>query len=1034
MHMQPQHTHPHGHPTQPHHPHQQHSYQNNPNNYPNPYPHAHNQQGPTSGPGPGPGPSNQYNAMQPYNSNQSGYQNYQHGYPNYQNQNYWNSPQQQQPYQQQEVKTEPYYNNCMPYDSNNQWIKQEDVKVKQEVDTKPKINILSDICISNTFDGRGPVAPEKKINILSDIKLEPKSESIDISDDVKKESSQDDQKKNDSLDIKVEKTDLDDDVKLLSPVKVAKEDTGIPYDWAIELLKDYVPGFIENSAKMEILFSIVRESLALGDRLLVFSQSLITLDLVEQFLQMNIVPGDTVKWAKNTSYYRLDGSTTALEREKLINEFNSNSKVYLFLVSTRAGSLGINLIGANRVVVLDASWNPCHDTQAVCRVYRYGQRKPCFVYRLVVDNCLEKKIYDRQINKQGMSDRVVDECNPDAHLTMKDVTTLCWDDDRETEEKDWSYCKDKYIDVVLQKVLAKHGKSFNKEPFQHESLLIDRKDKQLSSLEKRMAKRGYEREKQAARQPNYSAGTGVRHRPVASVRPMQQAGEPRLSKWIPAEHWQRQGMTAQEMTLPLDVVIPTVQPDKGKIVLKAGQKVLILKSPKGVYMQLESGKIVSIKTAIKVRGKVDEDSSNSTTPPSQPSPSPPPNIPLTIKHSPSVSVTTTPPKRAVKPFVPTPRLNIRGRAPIPPRLTQRPMKKVQMNKALPAAEEHAISSGDDEPADDKRLNFPHRDGMPKQSSVRRDAPPHRDVSMRDVRPVRHMANQPHFNNHTKLSGNKGTSALQQLEKSTTAIISESKQPFQETLNSITKSYPDDETKPVNSQPITIDDEPEEKTSHQPQRASQPTHPHPQTSTKPNIPPTSEYANQYGSYYGYNMQPYSAHPHPPQPPIHPYGGYAAQTAPPSYDMSAYPPQSTQPHQAQHTPHAPSTIQQPTSHPPQQPPAQNSQQQQTSHVQQTSQGQSYNYGGYPPHIYSTPPQYPSQPYEYPAHAPPPPASQPQTQTQPMYSTPYSYQQYPPPGPAAPQPVYSTAPNPSVYSTDYQYASAQDANAPPYYPPQT
>lgn len=286
-----------------------------------------------------------------------------------------------------------------------------------------------------------------------------------------------------------------------------KKDDSIPYDWAVELMKGYTSDLIENSPKMQVFLLILEESVRKGDRILLFSQSLLTLNVIEKFLQKLKIPNTDLHWAKNVSYFRLDGSTVAQERERLINNFNYNPNVYLFLVSTRAGSLGINLVGANRVIVFDASWNPCHDTQAVCRVYRYGQTKPCYVYRFVMDACLEKKIYDRQVSKQGMSDRVVDECNPEAHLSMKEVTSFCFDDDDVTEVREFTENKEEYKDLVVQKLLDDHSKQLTKKPFQHESLLVDHKEKKLSASEKRMAKRGYELEKLNSSKPAYSYTT-----------------------------------------------------------------------------------------------------------------------------------------------------------------------------------------------------------------------------------------------------------------------------------------------------------------------------------------------------------------------------------------------------------------------------------------------------------------------------------------------------------------------------------------------
>ena len=109
-------------------------------------------------------------------------------------------------------------------------------------------------------------------------------------------------------------------------------------------------------------------------------------------------------------YFRLEGSTNIKKRQKLVDQFNDpEGKEFVFLLSSKAGGCGINLIGANRLVLFDPDWNPAADQQALARVWRDGQKKNCFVYRFIATGTLEEKIFQRQAHKQALSSCVVDD-------------------------------------------------------------------------------------------------------------------------------------------------------------------------------------------------------------------------------------------------------------------------------------------------------------------------------------------------------------------------------------------------------------------------------------------------------------------------------------------------------------------------------------------------------------------------------------------------------------------------------------------------
>lgn len=261
----------------------------------------------------------------------------------------------------------------------------------------------------------------------------------------------------------------------------------------------YIPSDMEfdinMSGKLVVLEHILRLCAQSGDKLLLFSQSLFSLDLVEIFLE-HLSKDKKQRWKKDEDYYRLDGQTDVVKRQQDVDKFNDerNKRSRLFLISTKAGGIGINLVGANRCIIFDACWNPSYDTQSIFRIYRFGQKKDVFVYRFLAQGTMEEKIYQRQVTKQSLSHRVIDEHQIDRHFTSQEINELYYFEPDFFDEK--SIVFDIPEDQLLKSLLVDCKRWISKY-HEHDSLLENKLNEGLSEEERKVAWEEYENEKNA---------------------------------------------------------------------------------------------------------------------------------------------------------------------------------------------------------------------------------------------------------------------------------------------------------------------------------------------------------------------------------------------------------------------------------------------------------------------------------------------------------------------------------------------------------
>eukprot|EP00934_Nitzschia_sp_Nitz4_P002372 Nitzschia sp. Nitz4//scaffold15_size197535//114083//119000//NITZ4_001588-RA/size197535-processed-gene-0.80-mRNA-1//-1//CDS//3329537745//2367//frame0 len=204
---------------------------------------------------------------------------------------------------------------------------------------------------------------------------------------------------------------------------------------------------VENCGKLNMVDKLLKRLKERDSRVLIFTQMTRVLDILEDFMVM-----------RGYKYCRIDGNTSYEDRESSIDSFNApNSEKFCFILSTRAGGLGINLQTADTCILYDSDWNPQQDLQAQDRCHRLGQKKPVSVYRLVSENTIEEKIVERAQQKLKLDAMVVQqgrlkEKDKVSKEEMMAAVRFGADTIFRSEE---STITDEDIDVIIQRGAAK---------------------------------------------------------------------------------------------------------------------------------------------------------------------------------------------------------------------------------------------------------------------------------------------------------------------------------------------------------------------------------------------------------------------------------------------------------------------------------------------------------------------------------------------------------------------------------------------------